>query len=252
MGRVIAVANQKGGVGKTTTVMNLGAALAERQKRTLLIDLDPQAALTGSFGLQPHALERTIYNVLTRSDIPIAATIHAVRPYLSIVPSNIDLAAAEVELVSAIGREYVLKDALKGIRTRYDFILIDTAPNLGLLTVNALTAADEVIIPIVCEFLAMRALNVLTHIVTRVRRRLNPNLRVLGILGTMYDTRTIHTREMLAELRSHFGDKVFDTVVSKSIRFAEAPAMHKSILEYVSTHPGAEAYRYLAEVIING
>jgi chromosome partitioning protein len=252
MGRVIAVANQKGGVGKTTTVMNVGAALAERQKRTLLIDLDPQASLTSSFGLEPHALEQTIYNVLTRSDLPVAAVIHAVRPYLSIVPSNIDLAAAEVELVSAIGREYVLRDAIKGIRPRYDFILIDTSPNLGLLTVNALTAADEVIIPIVCEFLAMRAISVLAHIVSRVKSRLNPNLRVLGILGTMYDTRTIHTRQMLAELRTHFGDKVFDAVVSKSIRFAEAPAVHKPILEYASKHPGAEAYRYVAEVIIHG
>jgi chromosome partitioning protein len=252
MGRVIAVANQKGGVGKTTTVMNLGAALAEREKRTLLVDLDPQAALTNSFGLQPHTLEQTIYNVLTRTDLPVAATIHSVRPYLSIVPSNIDLAAAEVELVSAIGREYVLKDAIRGIRPRYDFVLIDTGPNLGLLTVNALTASDEVLIPIVPEFLAMRAINVLMHIVARVKRRLNPDLRVLGILGTMYDTRTIHTREMLSKLRNHFGDKVFDAVVSKSIRFAEAPAVHQPILEYASSHPGAEAYRYVAEVIIHG
>lgn len=252
MGRVISVANQKGGVGKTTTAINLGAALAERQKRTLLIDLDPQAALSSSFGLQPHKLEQTIYNVLTRPDLPLAATIHSVRPYLSLVPANIDLAAAEVELVSAYGREYVLKEALKGIRPRYDFLLIDTGPNLGLLTVNALTASDEVLIPIVCEFLAMRAINMLMHIIARVQKRLNPDLRVLGILSTMYDNRTVHTREMLEELRTYFGDKVFDAVITNSIRFAEAPAVHKPILEYASTHPGSEAYRSLAEEIIHG
>jgi len=252
MGRVISVANQKGGVGKTTTAINLGAALAERQKRTLLIDLDPQAALTNSFGLQPHRLEQTIYNVLTRPDLPLAATIHSVRPYLSLVPSNIDLAAAEVELVSSYGREYVLKEALKGIRPRYDFLLIDTGPNLGLLTVNALTASDEVLIPIVCEYLAVRAITTLMHIVARVQRRLNPSLRVLGILSTMYDKHTVHTREMMDELRTYFGDKVFDSVITNSIRFAEAPAVYKPILEYASTHPGSDAYRCLAEEIING
>ncbi|HUW09905.1 MAG TPA: ParA family protein, partial [Anaerolineae bacterium] len=189
---------------------------------------------------------------LTRPDLPLAATIHSVRPYLSLVPANIDLAAAEVELVSAYGREYVLKEALKGIRPRYDFLLIDTGPNLGLLTVNALTASDEVLIPIVCEFLAMRAINMLMHIIGRVQKRLNPDLRVLGILGTMYDSHTVHTREMMDELRSHFGDKVFDAVITKGIRFAEAPAVHKTILEYANAHPGSQAYRNLAEEIIHG
>jgi len=252
MGRVIAVANQKGGVGKTTTVMNLGAALAERQQRTLLIDLDPQAALSNSFGLQPDMLEHTIYSVLTRPDIPLAITIRSVRPFLHMVPANIDLAAAEVELVSANGREYVLSDALESIRHRYDFVLLDCGPSLGLLTVNAFTAADEVLVPITCEFLAMRAMGTLMQIISRVKKRLNPGLRVLGILGTMYDQRTIHTQEMLEELRTFFGDKVFDVVIKKSIRFAEAPAVHQPILEYARTHPGAEAYRHLAEVIIHG
>lgn len=252
MGRVIAVVNQKGGVGKTTTVINLGAALAERQQRTLLIDLDPQAALSNSFGLQPDTLEHTIYNVLTGPDFPLAAVIHPVRPFLDLVPANIDLAAAEVELVSALGREYLLRDALEDIRHQYAFILFDCGPNLGLLTVNALTAADEVLIPIICEFLAMRAIGMLIQTISRVKKRLNPNLHVLGILGTMYDARTIHTREVLDELRSFLGKKVFDIVIKKSIRFAEAPAAHQPILEYASRHPGAQAYRDLAEVIIHG
>jgi len=253
MGRVIAVANQKGGVGKTTTVINLGAALAERQQRTLLIDLDPQAALTSSFGLQPGTLERTIYNVfVTHSNLPLAAIIHPVRPFLDLVPANIDLAAAEIELASALGREYILRDALENARQQYDFILIDCGPSLGLLTVNALTAADEVLIPIVCEFLVMRAIGTLVQTIYKVRKRLNPKLRVLGILGTMYDARTIHAREVLEELRSFFGGKVFDVVIKKSIRFAEAPAAHQPILEYASRHPGAQAYRDLAEVIIHG
>ncbi|MDH7484897.1 MAG: AAA family ATPase [Anaerolineae bacterium] len=252
MGRVIAVVNQKGGVGKTTTVINLGAALAERQQRTLLIDLDPQAALSNSFGLQPDTLEHTIYNVLTGSDFPLAAVIHPVRPFLDLVPANIDLAAAEAELVSALGREYLLRDALEDIRQQYAFVLIDCGPNLGLLTINALTAADEVLIPIICEFLAMRAMGMLIQTISRVKKRLNPQLRVLGILGTMYDPRTIHTREVLDELRSFLGEKVFDIVIRKSIRFAEAPAAHQPILEYASSHPGAQAYRDLAEVIIHG
>ena len=253
MGRVIAVANQKGGVGKTTTVINLGAALAERQQRTLLIDLDPQAALSSSFGLQPDTLERTIYNVFaTQSNFPLAALIHPVRPFLDVVPANIDLAAAEVELASALGREYILRDALTDVRRRYDFIILDCGPNLGLLTINALTAADEVLIPITCEFLAMRAIGMLVQTIARVKRRLNPDLQVLGILGTMYDARLIHSREVLEELRSFFGAKVFDMVIRKSIRFAEAPAAHQPILEYAGRHPGAQAYRDLAEVIIHG
>ena len=252
MGRVIAVVNQKGGVGKTTTVINLGAALAERQQQTLLIDLDPQAALSNSFGLQPDTLEHTVYNVLTGPDFPLAAVIHPVRPFLDLVPANIDLAAAEAELVSALGREYLLRDALENVRQQYMFVLIDCGPNLGLLTINALTAADEVLIPIICEFLAMRAMGMLIQTISRVKKRLNPQLRVLGILGTMYDPRTIHTREVLDELRSFLGEKVFDIVIRKSIRFAEAPAAHQPILEYASSHPGAQAYRDLAEVIIHG
>jgi chromosome partitioning protein len=252
MGRVIAVVNHKGGVGKTTTTINLGAALAERQQRTLVVDLDPQAALTSSLGLQPNALDRTIYNALTHNDLPVAAVVQLVRPYLHLAPANIDLAAAEIELVSVDGRELFLRNALAPLRGRYDFILIDCGPNLGLLTVNALVAADEVLVPIVPEFLAMRAISMLMEILSRVKKRLNPSLRITGILATMHDPRVTHTREMLENLRTFFGQRVFEVVIPDSIRFAEAPVVHQTILEYASTHPGAEAYRELAEVIIHG
>lgn len=253
MARVIAVANQKGGVGKTTTVINLGAALAERERDTLLIDLDPQSALSAGFGINSYDLDKSIYEVIVDvSDVTLESIIHPVRPHLDVVPSSIDLAAAEMELISAIGREYVLKEHLATIRDRYHYILIDTPPSLGLLTINALTAADEVLIPVQCEFLAMRGMRVLLQTIEKVKVKLNPRLEILGVLGTMYDQRTIHAREVLEELCSVFGPKMFDVVIKSSIKFAEAPVAHQSILEYAHRHDGAMAYRTLAEVIING
>jgi chromosome partitioning protein len=252
MSVVIVIANQKGGVGKTTTTINLGAALAELGRRTLLVDMDPQSALSGAMGLGTDDLDRTIYNALVDSRVPIQDIIQTVRPNLDVAPSNIDLAAAEVELVSAIGREYILKEIIAPIRNEYDYILIDAPPSLGLLTVNALTAADQVIIPLQCEYLALRGMRFLLETIEKVKTKLNPQLEIRGILGTMYNTRTIHAQEVVAEIRSLFGDKVFDIVVKSSIRFAEAPLAHQPILEYDPKHDGASAYRQLAEVIVHG
>lgn len=252
MSVVIVIANQKGGVGKTTTAINLGAALAELGRRTLLVDMDPQSALTGAMGLGTDDLERTIYNVLVDSRLPIQNIIQPSRPNLDVAPSNIDLAAAEVELVSAIGREYILKEVLAPVRDEYDYILIDAPPSLGLLTVNALTAADQVIIPLQCEYLALRGMRFLLETIDKVKTKLNPALEIRGILGTMYNARTIHAQEVIEEIRSLFGDKVFDIVVKSSIRFAEAPLAHQPILEYDTRHDGASAYRQLAEVIVDG
>jgi len=254
LGRVIAIANQKGGVGKTTTTINLGAALAELGRKTLLIDLDPQSALSEGFGINSYALEETIYNALIDSDnTSLESVIHyEIRPNLDVVPSNIDLAAAEVELIAAIGREYILKEILEPVRKRYDYILIDCPPSLSLLTINALTASDSVLIPLQCEYLALRGMRTLIEVIERAQKKLNPGLKILGILGTMYNARTIHAREVMEEIRSVFGDKVFDVVIHSSIKFAEAPVVHKPILEYAGSHPGAVAYRTLAEVIVNG
>jgi len=252
MSRVIAIANQKGGVGKTTTALNLGAALAELGRRTLLVDMDPQSALSAALGVDSYNLKQTIYDVLMNPELPIQEVIRPVRPNLDVAPSNIDLAAAEVELISAIGREYILKEALDPIRDQYDYILIDAPPSLGLLTINTLTAADEVIIPLQCEFLALRGMRSLLESIGKIKAKVNPNLEIRGILGTMYNSRTLHSQEVMEEIRSLFGDKVFDVVVKSSIRFAEAPVVHQSILEYEPNHEGAKAYRKLAEVIVNG
>ena len=251
MGSIIAVANQKGGVGKTTTTINLGAALAEKGYRVLWVDLDPQAALTNGVGLQPDDLARTVYDVLVGGEQRAADAIIPVRVGIDLLPANIDLAAAEIELVSALSRESLLKDALGPLTPRYDFLLIDCGPNLGLLTINALTAARVVLIPLQCEYFALRALSALLKTIARVKTRLNPDLVIAGIFGTMYHTGTRHAEEVLGQARLLFGLRVFDVYTRKSIRFAEASALGKSILEFAPDHEGAQAYRSLAEVIIH-
>ncbi len=252
MSVVIVVANQKGGVGKTTTAINLGSALNELGKRVLLVDLDPQSALSAGLGVDSYQLDETIYDVLVDSRVTMQSIVRPIRANLDVAPSNIDLAAAELELISAIGREYIFKEALAPVRKKYDYILVDSPPSLGLLTVNALTAADEVIIPLQCEYLALRGMRSLLETIEKVRAKLNPHLEIRGILGTMYNARTLHAQEVMDEIRSIFGDKVFDVVIKSSIRFAEAPVVHQSLLEYDPRHEGAVAYRKLAEVIVNG
>jgi len=251
MAIIITIANQKGGVGKTTTVANLGAALAESNRRVLLVDLDPQSALSTIIGLDSDQLEKTIYNVLV-DDFPIGNTISNISPNLDAIPANIDLAAAEMELMSILGRETVLKDKIDSLRPKYDYILMDSPPSLGLLTLNALTASDEVIIPLQAEYLAMRGMRFLLDLIEHVQKRVNPHLKIRGILGTMYKSRTLHSEEVMQEIRTIFGDKVFPVIVKSSIKFAEAPVAQLPIIHYDPHHEGAQAYRKLAEVIING
>jgi chromosome partitioning protein len=252
MARAIAVANPKGGVGKTTTVINLGVALAEMQKKTLLVDMDPQGTLSAGLGLNGNMLEETIYTALVDAELSIDCIIHPVREHLDLIPSNADLATAEKELIAEIRREFLLSHLLEPVHSRYDFILIDCPPSLGLLPVNALCASQEVLIPLQCEYFAMRSIRPLLGAMAKIKDRLDHDLKLTGILATLYSTRTIHAREVLAELRSEFGESVFDAVIYKSIRFSEASAANRAIVEYASQHKGAQAYRELASAIVGG
>jgi chromosome partitioning protein len=214
--------------------------------------MDPQSALSGAMGLDANALQHTIYDALLEPEISVRNVARTVRPNLDVAPSGIDLAAAEIELISAIGREYVLKEALAPALGHYDYVLIDAPPSLGFLTINVLTAAHQIIIPLQCEYLALRGMRFLFETITKVKAKLNPQLEIRGILGTMYNARTLHAQEVMNEIRTLFGNKVFPVVVKTSVRFAEAPLARQSILEYDPTNDGAMAYRRLAEVIVNG
>lgn len=250
--RVLAMVNQKGGVGKTTSTVNLGAALAEYGRRVLLIDFDPQGALSVALGVPAHELERTVYNLLMDEGCTIEdVTVSTAVPGLDLVPSNIDLSAAEVALVNEVAREHALARALAPVLDRYDYIIIDCQPSLGLLTVNALTAANGVLIPLECEYFALRGVKLLTDTVTKVKSRLNPRLEVTGVVATMYDSRTLHTREVLERVVDAFGDLVFHTVISRTIKFPDATVAGEPITMFAPTSPAAEAYRALARELIS-
>jgi chromosome partitioning protein len=248
--KVIAFANQKGGVAKTTTTLNLGVALAEQQHRVLLIDLDPQGNLTMSQGMNPDEIERSMFDVLVHK-IPIDEVIETREVDLAV--SSIDLAGAELSLSSMIGRERALEKALAPVLDRYEFILIDTPPSLGLLTINALVAAEGVIVPVQCEYLSLRGLVQLENTLTMIRENLNPTVAIVGILPTMWDRRLLHSREAVEILRENFGELVLNTKIRKTVRYAEAPVKGESVLKYDPTGEAAEMYRDLAkEVLRNG
>jgi len=247
----IAMCNQKGGVGKTTSTINLGAALTECGRRVLLVDFDPQGALSVGLGVNPLELDLTIYNLLLERGVTVDdALLKTNVAGLDLLPSNIDLSAAEVQLVNEVAREQCLMRAIAPVREDYDIVIIDCQPSLGLLTVNALTAADSVIVPLECEFFALRGVALLTDTIEKVQDRLNPRLRLEGILATMYDARTVHGREVLARVVEAFGDDVFHTVIGRTVRFPETTVAGEPITTYASASTGAKAYRQLAREVL--
>ncbi|WP_441251532.1 ParA family protein [Kitasatospora sp. McL0602] len=250
--QIIAMCNQKGGVGKTTSTINLGAALAEYGRRVLLVDFDPQGALSVGLGVNPMELDVTVYNLLMERGLTAdEVLLKTAVPGMDLLPSNIDLSAAEVQLVSEVARESALARALKPLLPDYDFVIIDCQPSLGLLTVNALTAAHSVIVPLECEFFALRGVALLTETIEKVCERLNPDLRLDGILATMYDSRTVHSREVLARVVEAFGDHVFHTVIGRTVRFPETTVAGEPITTYATNSVGAAAYRQLAREVLD-
>jgi chromosome partitioning protein len=250
--KVVAMCNQKGGVGKTTSTINLGAALADYGRRVLLVDMDPQGALSAGLGVAHYELEKTIHNVLVEPRVSIDDVLLSTRvKHMDLVPSNIDLSAAEIQLVNEVGREQTLGRALHPVLDRYDYVLIDCQPSLGLLTVNGLACADGVVIPTECEFFALRGLALLTDTVDKVRDRLNPKLEISGILLTRYDPRTVNAREVMARVVEQFGDLVFDTVITRTVRFPETSVAGEPITTWAPKSVGAIAYRALAREVIH-
>jgi chromosome partitioning protein len=250
--KVVAICNQKGGVGKTTSTINLGAALAEYGRRVLLVDMDPQGALSAGLGVPHYELDKTIHNVLVEPRVSVDDVLLQTRvKYMDLVPSNIDLSAAEIQLVNEVGREQTLGRALHPVLDRYDYVLVDCQPSLGLLTVNGLACADGVVIPTECEYFSLRGLALLTDTVDKVRDRLNPKLEISGILLTRYDPRTVNAREVMARVVERFGDLVFDTVITRTVRFPETSLAGEPITTWAPRSTGAIAYRALAREFID-
>ena len=250
--RIIAMCNQKGGVGKTTSTINMGACLAELGRKVLLVDLDPQGALSAGLGIQHDELDITIYDLLLDNQTSIHSAVHQTSiPGMDIVPANIDLSAAEIQLVNEVGREQTLARALRPVMKDYDFIILDCQPSLGLLTVNALACSDGVIIPMECEYFSLRGLALLNDTVEKVADRLNFDLEVLGILVTMFDRRTSHAREVMSRVVEVFGDKVFDAVITRTVRFPETSVAGEPIITWAPNSQGAQQYRHLAREVLD-
>ena len=250
--RIISMCNQKGGVGKTTTTINLGASLAEFGRKVLLVDFDPQGSLSVGLGLNPHQMELTVYNLLMERDVTLDdVVVPSGVAGMDLLPSNIDLSAAEVQLVHEVAREQTLQRILAPAIEHYDVILIDCQPSLGLLTVNALTASDGVIVPLECEYFALRGVALLKTTIDKVRERLNPKLRIDGVLGTMYDGRTLHGREVMERLVEAWGDTVFHTVIRRTVKFSDSTVAGEPITSYASSSAGADAYRQLAKEVLS-
>ncbi len=248
--RIIALCNQKGGVGKTTSTINVGAALAEYGRRVLAVDFDPQGALSAGLGVPTHDVP-TVYDLLLGTvSNPAEAIVHTATPNLHIIPANIDLSAAEVHLVNEVARETILARVLRKVSDQYDVILIDCQPSLGLLTVNALTAAHGVLIPLECEFFALRGVALLIETIEKVRDRLNPSIQLDGIVATMYDPRLLHSREVMERVVETFGDRVLETVIGRTVKFPDASIAGTPITEFAPEHSGSDSYRALARELI--
>jgi chromosome partitioning protein len=250
MGKIIAIANQKGGVGKTTTTVNLAASLGVLEKKVLLIDADPQANASSGLGIDVESVEIGTYQLLEHSNTPQEATVESSAPNVSVIPAHIDLVAIEIELVDKDKREYMLKQALEKVKDEYDYILIDCAPSLGLLTLNALTAADSVIIPIQCEYFALEGLGKLLNTIKSVQKIHNAELDIEGLLLTMYDSRLRLSNQVVEEVQKHFNDMVFKTIIQRNVKLSEAPSFGESIINFDATSKGASNYLSLAQEII--